>query len=52
VRRAYYEIRVAGALPPEAPLDFDRLTAAVEPLDSVVHGPLPDQAALSGCSPG
>ncbi|MGO8886344.1 MAG: hypothetical protein ACLPUO_06405 [Streptosporangiaceae bacterium] len=42
---AYYEIRVAGTLPPGALLDFDRLNAAVE---TVVHGPLPDQAALSG----
>jgi hypothetical protein len=42
----YYEIRVAGVLPPEALLDFDRLTASVEPVETVVHGPIRDQAAL------
>ncbi len=46
--RAYYEIRVAGILPPEALLDFERLTAVVEPVETVLHGPLPDQAALHG----
>ena len=45
---SYYEIRVAGVLPPEALLDFDRLSASVEPVETVVHGPLRDQAALHG----
>ena len=45
---SYYEIRVSGVLPPEALLDFDRLTASVEPVETVVHGPLQDQAALNG----
>ena len=45
---SYYEIRVAGVLPPEALLDFDRLSASVEPVETVVHGPLRDQAALQG----
>jgi hypothetical protein len=45
---SYYEIRVAGVLPPEALLDFDRLTASVEPVETVLHGPLRDQAALHG----
>ena len=45
---SYYEIRVAGVLPPEALLDFERLTASVEPVETVVHGPLRDQAALHG----
>jgi len=44
----YYEIRVAGILPPEALVDFEKLTATVEPVATVVHGPLPDQAALNG----
>jgi hypothetical protein len=48
VSSSYYEIRVAGLLPPEALLDFDRLTASVEPVETVVHGPLQDQAALQG----
>ena len=45
---SYYEIRVAGVLPSEVLLDFDRLTASVEPVETVVHGPLQDQAALYG----
>jgi hypothetical protein len=48
VSSSYYEIRVAGVLPPEALLDFDRLTASVEPVETVVHGRLRDQAALQG----
>ncbi len=44
----YYEIRVSGVLPPEALLDFDLLTASVEPVETVVHGQLQDQAALHG----
>jgi hypothetical protein len=44
----YYEVRVAGILPPEALLDFESLTAAVQSAETVVHGPLQDQAALSG----
>ena len=45
---SYYEIRVSGILPPEALLDFDRLTASVEPVETVLHGPIRDQAALQG----
>jgi hypothetical protein len=48
VSSSYYEIRVVGVLPPEALLDFDRLTASVEPVETVVHGSLRDQAALQG----
>ena len=48
MQSSYYEIRVAGVLPPEVLLDFDRLTASVEPVETVVHGPLQDQAALHG----
>jgi hypothetical protein len=44
----YYEIRIAGTLPPEALIDFERLTATVEPVATVLHGSLPDQAALNG----
>jgi hypothetical protein len=43
----YYEIRVAGIVPPEALLDFEHLTAA-QPVETVLQGPLPDQAALHG----
>ena len=45
---SYYEIRVSGVLPAEALLDFDRLTASVEPVETVLHGPIRDQAALNG----
>lgn len=48
MRSPYYEIRIAGIVPPEALLDFDQLTASVEPVETVLHGPLPDQAALHG----
>jgi hypothetical protein len=43
-----YEIRITGILPQEALLDFEDLTASVEPVETVVQGPLPDQAALNG----
>ena len=45
---SYYEIRIVGVLPPEALLDFERLSASVEPVETVLHGPLQDQAALQG----
>jgi len=45
---SYYEIRVVGVLPPEALLDFERLNASIEPVETVLHGPLQDQAALHG----
>jgi hypothetical protein len=48
VQSSFYEIRVSGVLPPEALLDFDRLTASVEPVETVLHGPIRDQAALNG----
>ena len=43
---AYYEIRVAGTLPSEVLQDFELLSAAPAPVETVLHGPLPDQAAL------
>jgi hypothetical protein len=43
-----YELRVAGTLPPEALVDFEQLTSTVESVATVVHGTLPDQAALNG----
>lgn len=43
---AHYEIRVAGMLPPEVLLDFEWLSADLAPVETVLHGPLPDQAAL------
>jgi len=48
VASLFYEIRVAGVLPPEALVDYGRLSSAVQPVETVVHGPLQDQAALHG----
>jgi hypothetical protein len=48
VTSSSYEIRITGILPPEALLDFEELVASVEPVETVVHGKLPDQAALHG----
>lgn len=44
----HYEIRVAGILPPEALLDFEQLNASVQPVETVLHGPLQDRAVLHG----
>jgi len=48
VTSSSYEIRTTGVLPPEALLDFQGLTASVEPVETLVHGRLRDQAALHG----
>ena len=44
----HYEIRVTGTLPPEALLDYEGLTVSAGPAETVLNGPLPDQAALNG----
>lgn len=43
-----YEVRVAGTVPAEALLDFEDLRVDSEPPETVLHGSLPDQAALHG----
>lgn len=43
----YYEIRVAGHVPAGALCGFEQL-AAEQPTETMVCGPLPDQAALHG----
>ena len=43
-----YEIRVTGILPPGALRDFEGLAPSVRPVETLVHGQLPDQAALHG----
>jgi len=48
VTSSSYEIRITGIVPPEALLDFEDLIASVEPVETVLHGQLPDQAALHG----
>jgi hypothetical protein len=44
---AYYEIRVEGLLPSEVLLDFEWLSVNPAPVETVLHGPLPGQAALA-----
>jgi hypothetical protein len=41
-----FEIRVAGVVPAEALLDFESLTAAVAPVETVLCGEIVDNAAL------
>jgi hypothetical protein len=48
VSHVYYEIRVTGTVPAEVLLDFERLSATVEPVETVLHGPIKDQEALHG----
>ena len=43
----YYEIRIAGLVPPGALAGFEQF-AADQPTETMVRGPLPDQAALHG----
>ena len=42
----YYEIRMAGTLPPDALRDFEGLSESVHTAHTVLYGPLEDQAAL------
>jgi hypothetical protein len=48
VASSRYEIRVSGVIPPEALLDFEGLTAAVAPVETVLCGEISDSAALQG----
>jgi hypothetical protein len=43
-----YEIRVKGRLSDSLVAAFEGLTATVEPVETVLHGPVEDQAALHG----
>ena len=43
-----YEIRVRGRVTPALLARFEGLQSNVEPVETVLHGPLPDQAALHG----
>jgi len=43
-----YEIRVRGVVAPALLARFDGLEATVEPVETVLHGPVVDQAALHG----
>ena len=43
-----YEIRVRGRLSPALLARFEGLEAKVEPVETLLHGPVADQAALHG----
>ena len=43
-----YEIRVRGRLSPALLARFEGLEAQVEPVETLLHGPVADQAALHG----
>jgi hypothetical protein len=43
-----YEIRVRGRVTPAVLARFDGLQASVEPVETLLHGPVQDQAALHG----
>jgi hypothetical protein len=44
----WYEIHVHGTIPLDVLPEFTNLTATVEPVETVLSGPVPDQAALYG----
>lgn len=46
--KAVYEIRVLGEMPPRVLDDFDRVTVAVDPLETAVRAELVDEAELQG----
>lgn len=43
-----YEVRVSGIIPAELLSELHELTITVEPPETVMHGPLPDQSAVVG----
>jgi hypothetical protein len=43
-----YEIRIKGRLSDSLLAAFEGLTTTVEPVETVLPGPVPDQAALHG----
>jgi len=45
---ASYEIRVKGRLSDSLMAAFEGMRASVEPVETVIHGPVLDQAALYG----
>ena len=46
--KAAYEIRVLGEIPPKVFDDFDRVTVAVDPMETALHAELVDEAELQG----
>ena len=47
-RGVSYEIRVKGRLSDSLVAAFEGMRASVEPVETVLHGPVQDQAALYG----
>jgi hypothetical protein len=43
-----YEIRIKGRLSDSLVAAFEGLTATVEPVETVLHGPVGDQSSLHG----
>ena len=43
-----YEIRIKGRLSDSLLTAFEGLSASVEPVETVLHGPVPDQSSLHG----
>jgi hypothetical protein len=43
-----YEIRIKGRLSDSLVAAFEGLTATVEPVETVLHGPVEDQSSLYG----
>jgi len=46
--KAAYEIRVLGEVPPKVFDDFERVTVAVDPMETALHAELVDEAELQG----
>jgi hypothetical protein len=45
---ASYQVRIAGVIPAELLAELRDLTVTVEPPETVLQGPLPDQSAVVG----
>ena len=43
-----YEVRVSGVIPPDVLPDLQGMAVTIEPPETVLHGPLPDQSAVVG----
>jgi hypothetical protein len=45
---ASYQIRVRGRVSPALLESFDKMQSEIEPVETVLHGPVRDQAELHG----
>jgi hypothetical protein len=43
-----YEIRVSGVVPPSVLAEIEGVEVVIEPVQTIMHGPVLDQAALHG----